>query len=231
MSRFENIVLNVPHSSNCLPCNSGWSNLAELDKEIRKWTDWHTNILFNPSKELRSKIIPCSFEYSRFYVDVERLEYGPLEKIGQGIVYTDFNELHRDVDDFLREHCMRLYESYISRLACFIEKNTLLIDCHSFPSDLSDVDICIGFNDNNSKPKDEDIEYIKDLFSSHGYKVGINDPYSNSITPKSKFDYKSIMIEVNKRCYMNENTLALNADYYKIGNLIQKMYRHFLGEE
>ena len=76
-----------------------------------------------------------------------------------------------------------------------------------------------------------DIEYIKDLFSSHGYKVGINDPYSNSITPKSKFDYKSVMIEVNKRCYMDENTLALNADYYKIGNLIQKMYRHFLGEE
>lgn len=117
---------------------------------------------------------------------------------------------------------MRLYESYISRLACFIDKNTLLIDCHSFPSELSDVDICIGFNDNNSKPKDEDIEYIKDLFSSHGYKVGINNPYSNSITPKSKFDYKSVMIEVNKRCYMDENTLALNADYYKIGNLIQR---------
>jgi putative restriction endonuclease len=31
--------------------------------------------------------------------------------------------------------------------------DALLLDCHSFPSELSDVDICIGFNEDWSKPK------------------------------------------------------------------------------
>lgn len=231
MSKFEKIVLNIPHSSPFIPCESGWDNLLELSKEIRKWTDWHTNILFNPNKELRGKVIPCAFEYSRFYVDVERLIDDPLEKIGQGIIYTDFNELHREINPLLKERLGYIYYNYISKIACFLTDNSLLIDCHSFPSELSDIDICIGFNDDSSKPKNDDIEYIKNLFSDHGYKVGINNPYSNSLTPKKKIDYKSIMIEVNKKCYMNENTLEINADYYKVGNLIQNMYRHFLGEK
>lgn len=228
MGKYNKIVLSIPHSSPFIPCESGWDNLLDLNKEIRKWTDWHTNILFNPSKDL-TKIVPCTFEYSRFYVDAERLVNDPLEKIGQGIIYTDFNGLHREVNPFLKEHCQRLYDNYISKISCFLTNDSLLIDCHSFPSELSDIDICIGFNDDNSKPNDEDIEYIKNLFSNHGYKVGINNPYSNSITPKKEIDYKSLMIEVNKRCYMDENTLALNPDYYKVGNLIQTIYKHFLG--
>lgn len=232
MSEFEKIVLNIPHSSPFIPCESGWDNLLDLNKELRKWTDWHTNILFNPSKELIKKIIPCTFEYSRFYVDAERLIDDPLEKIGQGIIYTDFNGLHREVNECLKNHCENIYYNHISKFALFLTNDSLLIDCHSFPSELSNVDICIGFNDDESKPNDEDIEYIKNLFSTHGYKVGINDPYSNSLTPKSRIvGYKSVMIEINKKCYMNEDTLELNADYYKVGNLIQKMYRHFLGEE
>lgn len=229
MRTYNNIVLNIPHSSPFLPCGSGWGNLLELQREIRTWTDWHTNIIFNPNGEFIDKVKAYLFPFSRFYVDVERIVGDPLEEIGQGIIYEKHNGLHRGIDRYDRTRLMRLYHRYISEISSAIGDNTLVIDCHSFPPHLSDVDICIGFNDDVSKPEDDDIIYVKELFSAQGYKVGINHPYSNSITPKKPIDYKSIMIEVNKRSYMDEVTLALNPDYYKLGNIIQMMYGHFLG--
>ena len=58
----------------------------------------------------------------------------------------------------------------------------------------------------------------------------MNKPYSNSITPPKEFHYKSIMIEVNKRIYMNEKTLSLTNETLKwtrwVGTL--KMIHEFL---
>lgn len=229
MKAYNDIVLNIPHSSPFLPCDSGWGNLLELQKEIRIWTDWHTNILFSPNKELTDKVKAYLFPYSRFYIDAERLVNDPLDEIGQGIIYEEYNGLHREMGKYDRVRLMRLYHRYIRNISSAIGNNTLVIDCHSFPSHLSDVDICLGFNEDESKPDEEDILHIKKLFSSHGYNVGINDPYSNSITPKRDIVYNSLMIEVNKSCYMDENTLALKPDYYKVGNLIQTIYEYFLG--
>jgi hypothetical protein len=64
--------------------------------------------------------------------------------------------------------------------------DALLLDCHSFPSELSDVDICIGFNEDWSKPNKDTIELAVNLFEDCGYKVGINEPYSNSETPEKE---------------------------------------------
>lgn len=69
----------------------------------------------------------------------------------------------------------------------FSLKNALLLDCHSFPEDLSDVDICIGYNKDWSKPSKEVIEMAVNHFMDHGYKVGVNYPYSNSETPECNF--------------------------------------------
>jgi hypothetical protein len=55
------------------------------------------------------------------------------------------------------------------------------------------------------------------LFEDHGYKVGINEPYSNSETPDCPFAYQSMMLEVNKKVYMEDGTLFLkhNVSYRK----------------
>jgi hypothetical protein len=47
------------------------------------------------------------------------------------------------------------------------------------------------------------------LFEENGYKVDINEPYSNSETPDCPFRYQSMMLEVNKRTYMDQNNLHL----------------------
>lgn len=224
MEKFDKILINIPHSSALLPCESGWNDLLGASREIRKWTDWHTSILFNPNSSLKGRVIPIVFQYSRFFVDAERLKDDILNDKGQGIIYTEFNGIKRNLTDEDRNKLMNIYSEYIDKFSTTLSKDSLLIDCHSFPSDLSDVDICIGYNEDESKPDKDVIEFIKGKFEKYGYKVGINDPYSNSLTPRKPISYKSVMIEVNKRCYMDEKTLELNADYYKIGNIINSVY-------
>jgi hypothetical protein len=74
---------------------------------------------------------------------------------------------------------------------------------------MSDVDICIGYNENWSKPNKQTIELAVSLFEDSGYKVGINEPYSNSETPDCPFVYQSMMLEINKNAYMDKGTIHL----------------------
>jgi hypothetical protein len=74
---------------------------------------------------------------------------------------------------------------------------------------MSDVDSCIGYNEDWSKPNKETIELAVNLFEDDGYKVGINEPYSNSETPDCPFTYQSMMLEVNKKVYMESGSLYL----------------------
>jgi hypothetical protein len=42
--------------------------------------------------------------------------------------------------------------------------------------------------------------------------VGINEPYSNSETPECPFQYQSMMLEVNKKTYMEDGSLHLKTN-------------------
>jgi N-formylglutamate amidohydrolase len=105
-----------------------------------------------------------------------------------------------------------------------LNEHSLLIDCHSFPSDLSDVDICIGYNNDWSKPTDFVIDLITGYFEHEGYKVGRNEPYSNAISPKTNFNYNSIMIELNKRIYLDEQSLELSDNAKNIRKQLATLY-------
>ena len=107
------------------------------------------------------------------------------------------------------EHLLNLWHNHQERLRNNLCPEALLLDCHSFPSEMSDVDICIGYNEDWSKPNKETIELAVNLFEDCGYKVGINEPYSNSETPECPFTYQSMMLEVNKKVYMEDGTLFL----------------------
>ena len=52
--------------------------------------------------------------------------------------------------------------------------------------------------------KYETMDNIINYFSSYGYSVMINYPYSGSIISNKYSSVKSIMIEVNKRVYSND---------------------------
>lgn len=111
--------------------------------------------------------------------------------------------------------------------------SVLLIDCHSFsnlPNLLnnnspSDIDICIGYNEDSTCPRKVTIGNIVQYFRSRGYKVGINKPFSNSKTFSIPTEYNSVMIEVNKRLYMDEHTLEKKEEFIKLKGDIQSLYK------
>lgn len=207
----KNIVLNIPHSSTNGIFDKeigGWKpNPYFYNDCVRKWTDWFTDFIFYQEDENIKSVI---FPYSRFVCDVERLKDDPLEEKGQGIIYTHFNNYYRcELDDEHKAKLYNLWENHQKLLANSLNKDSILIDCHSFPSNMSDCDICIGYNNDWSYDSNV-VEIIKDEFTKSGYKVYVNSPYSNSITPKTDFEYKSVMIEVNKRVYMDEDLVKLS---------------------
>lgn len=214
-----NIVLAIPHSVR--EVKTQW--IGNIDQDADRWTDWHTDRVFGSKLPFVSQVVG---NVSRFDCDLERLENDPLEKEGQGILYTSSESgATREITETQKEELLSEYHSYRKSLSEALTEGDLLIDCHSFPSDLSDKDICIGFNDDWSKPNEEVIETIKNHFLEQGYSVGINDPYSNSITPKTNFKYSSVMIELNKKIYFNEKTLQEFSFSYKVHNSLNRLYK------
>lgn len=218
----DRIVLNIPHSSPVFPFGKEcWD--SGIDAEIERWTDWYTDWLFQSANP---RVISVVYPFSRFFCDVERLENDPLEAVGQGIIYKLFNGLNRSISPADEEWARRSYYEHIDRLKAAIrDEHTLLIDCHSFPADLSDVDICIGFNEDWSRPYDSVIDLAARTFRDAGYAVGLNMPYANSISPANGFEYQSIMIEVNKKAYLGRSAV-LNPDFSsRIKHVLANLYK------
>ena len=223
----DRIVLNIPHSSSEFPgtAKDGWEN--GIDEHIQRWTDWGTDRLFGMASSMDPRIHPVTFPWSRFFCDVERPENDPLEKIGQGIVYSSFEGIRRNITG--TEIIYRSY--YLGHKTAVIKELTpssILIDCHSFPSDLSDVEVCIGFNDDWSMPDKDLLSQIESMFRSRGYKTAFNKPYSNSYAPKTRFGYPSLMIELNKSTYMDADGSMDHEKSEKIMAAIREMYEMIL---
>lgn len=226
---YNKIVLNIPHSStDFVDGTNTWSDQEKLDRYINKWTDWNTKEIFCSNNNPR--IVPHIFRYSRFCVDVERLINDPLETEGQGIVYTRFHDIYRHLNDGEFRILMSLYKQYVEELSDDIEEHSLVIDCHSFPDDIADdlSDICIGYNEDFSKPDNATINTIVDTFDAYGFTTKQNYPYSNSITPNKSTHYTSIMIEINKRVYLDKDNTIIPVAFNRLISAVKEIYNKLL---
>ena len=221
---YDNLVLHIPHAGSSGLDSTCWSHKLSLLNEVRRWTDWYTDVIFVPDDVASLKIHSIIATNSRFVLDMERLINDPLEKEGQGIIYTSFSGVHREVDVEEKKRLMIRYTAHQEELKSLLNEHSLLIDCHSFPSELSDVDVCIGVNDDWSRPSDFVIGIVKEGFDRQGYKVRVNEPYSNSIAPVTNFIYSSLMIELNKRIFMNEDTLEITSGAKLVRNVLRQIY-------
>ena len=218
----KHCVLNIPHASTngLFDANfSGWNPTPHfINSCVNRFTDWYTDYLFATDSSLVSPVV---FPYSRFVCDAERLWNDPKEQEGQGIVYKHFaDHVRENLTPEIEQHAFALWNDHQNNLKNAMHENCVLIDCHSFPSDMSKYDICIGFN--NDWSYDEGlVAIVKSTFEINGFSVGFNTPFSHSITPKTDFMYKSLMIEVNKQVYMDEQTLMLKTD----GDLWTRWFR------
>lgn len=235
---YEGILLHIPHSSTSFPDDTHHS-FQDLDGEEKLLIDYFTDELFVPCEQKRN-VGSVVFPYCRLYCDVERMINDPLEYKGLGISYrrtVDSDCLPFEERSFsTMSEAFHYYADFHAEVSkkivdITIMNRILLIDCHSFSalpnllnSNPPDVDICIGFNDDDTCPDKVVIGNIAQYFKALGYKVGINEPFSNSKTFSVPVKYHSVMIEVNKRLYMDEYTLEKTEGFQRLNRDIQGLY-------
>ena len=154
---YENVLLHVPHSSMNFP-EGTLHHFNDLDEDERLLIDYYTDELFVPDVPVKH-IEHAVFPYCRLYCDVERLINDPLEKEGLGISYNrrvgDDSCGYRSFSKMEDAFSMYVdFHSMVAKQMVMCGDNLLLIDCHSFsnlPNLLNsappDIDICIGYND------------------------------------------------------------------------------------
>ena len=223
-SNYTNIILAVPHAVGD-PLDCDWRENAKVAASARRWTDWHTDRLFSVED---GRIVVVKGRLSRFDCDYERLEHEDDRLCRYAL------EGGIDLDGIgVKQWNARLAEWFWYRAelmsAAARGEHPLIIDCHSFPSDLApDVDICIGFNEDGSKPSEETLAVVTGAFEAAGYKVACNNPYSNAIAPIG-YRGHSLMIEVNKQCYLDADEVNVGEGFVNLHQTLAKLYRELLG--
>ena len=240
---YDNIILHVPHSSADFSF-AGEETAKHFSQQwleqARDLIDWYTDELFVPHSH-EGNIIPVVFDTCRTLCDVERMSHDPLEEKGLGITY--YHSLNTDEGTFnprkTPEGDSRILQKYLDHqynVARLLVQhhNSLLLDCHSFSSGATllqpdaarnrGIDICLGWNDDFTKPSDDILSLVEGYFRDKGYAVGLNTPYSNAKTVDAPAEYNALMIELNKKIYMDEKTLKKIDRFKKVAGDIQGLY-------
>ena len=223
---YTKIVAAIPHSSSKAHYWQ-WQYKQPMKGALNRWTDWFTDELFGCEME---GVAVVKAEVSRFECDVERLE-GEKDRLCRFVRERDDegtkewvlgNAMYRNryLADWFR------YRAEILDAAA--DGVTLIVDCHSFPSDIApEVDVCLGYNEDVSRPSQQTIEQVAQLFRDAGYSVAFNHPYSNALAPVGYIGH-ALMIEVNKRTYMDEQALQKSSGFDKLKNTIDAVYKALL---
>lgn len=246
----SNILINIPHSSIYLPTIFTEKLLIDkkyLEKEKDILTDIYTDDLFSNEN---CNILKCNF--SRLFCDVERFrndKYETMSKIGMGAIYTNTTKgdklLNKDEEynEFVLKNFYDKYHNHFNKLCENILSSynkCIIIDAHSFSKELitslkipitkNIPDFCIGFEKEFCDY--EIINIIETKIKKNNYSVTFNYPYSGSIVPNKYYiskdnRVKSIMIEINKKVYLNSNG-DKSYNYYNVKKLIQEIIKCIL---
>lgn len=238
------IICNVPHSGTIIPKEFKEDFVLtekDLDKEVLYMADNFTNYVYVELLYVSSYIMS---KISRVVVDIERFqneEDEPMSKVGMSALYTltSNGSILRTISDSNRHVLEKMYKDYhdsFSQLVnnSLVKNNTaIIVDCHSFASvprvyeleqDSNRPDICIGVDDFHTPKRLVDI--LKHNFEKLGYRVEINTPFAGSIVPvpyyKKDTRVISVMIEVSRKLYMNEETYQKNKDFTQVSKDISR---------
>lgn len=228
------ILLHVPHASIHIPPEE-LSRFCPVDlaDEQLKMTDRYCDELFSGYDSV-------VFPVSRLVCDPERFRDDAQEtmsRVGMGAIYTktSFGVPLRYITPEEREQMLqRYYDPHHARLTAAVGQKLrlngrcLIIDGHSFhpvslPYELDQEpdrpDFCIGTDPFHTPERLAAL--AGDFLRREGFSVSLNRPYGGSLVPlkfyRSDRRVCSLMIEINRRLYMDENGRRSGSFY-----LIQK---------
>lgn len=239
------IVLHAPHASLYIPDEIKSQLLLserDVEAELLAITDMYVDELFDvPGATMITSPV------SRLVVDMERFrsdEDEVMAGVGMGAVYertSDGREL-RDITPADRTALLeRYYDPYHREFGSAVaacldqEKRCLIIDCHSFPSrplpyeldqDSDRPEICLGTCDFHTPDWLRD--FVRDWMAQH-FSVAMNRPFAGTFVPSRYYRrdqrVSSIMVEVNRGLYMNEDNGNKNEGFSRIKELMQEFIR------
>ena len=243
------VILHIPHASKRIPdeyLKYFTLSKKDLQFELLKMTDHFTDEIFDITDK---NIDQIKFDISRLLVDVERFEKDELEpmfKVGMGCVYEKTHDAKplKLVKNIKEELIKKFYKTHHENFTKIVDKKliqsnkVLIIDCHSFPKyplpyelnqEIDRPEICIGTDNFHTSKKLKNLS--SELFKELSYTVKYDKPFKGSIVPlkfyKKDKRVQSLMIEVRRDLYMNENTGNRNNWFrlikYNFKNIIQQI--------
>lgn len=239
-------IFHIPHSSPIIPDNSFFVNDQIMQDEMNLLTDWATEKIYDVPGGAN-----VTAHFNRVFCDVERLpdKDESMYLKGMGIYYTltddgallrTENENHkkRIIENFYIPHHQKLTDAVGNKLKS--GEITIIFDCHSFSSvplrrelqqELNRPDICLGTDEYHTPSWL--IDTLTSHFENHGFTVALNKPYVGTIVPLSYYRKEkrvlSIMIEINKKLYMNEKTFQVNeGQVQKLNEIIRMFFDPFI---
>lgn len=242
------MILHIPHSSTSIPDELKEPIVLsdeQLSNEVRLMTDWFTDELYrHPDASV------VQFPLSRLLVDVERFSddsQEPMSRKGMGMIYqsTAHGEpLKRALTDHERKSLEEYYNQHHESLRAAVEKElqqygqALIIDCHSFPDkplpcnadqSVPRPEICIGTDAYHTPSTLSELARKKCI--ELGFTCSINSPFAGSLVPMTYYQTEprvvSIMVEINRKLYMDEHTGKKGAAFMAVKEGIQNMLYAF----
>ena len=243
------VVLHVPHSSTFIPEAVMDQFIVPgdvLKSELVRMTDHLTLELFGG---VEHPGIVIAAEVSRLVVDVERFPDDadePMAAKGMGAVYNrlaDGGALRKALSAIERQRLLSdYYEPHHARFSAAVQNVLgahgccLIVDAHSFPSrplpyefdqQLSRPEICIGTDEFHTPVSVRDA-FVRS-FEEQGFKVEIDRPFSGAIVPLGTYKQDrrvmSIMVEVSRALYLDEESGTASASFNQASNRVKTAVR------
>ncbi|MBU0495072.1 MAG: N-formylglutamate amidohydrolase [Chloroflexi bacterium] len=251
------LLAHIPHSATPIPPDLRPAILlgtAELERELLALTDWYTHELFAPAVRAAGGVAVV-YQCSRLVVDPERFADDAQEEmsaVGMGVIYTRTSTgaplrtppTATERAALLRR-CYWPYHRAIERevdtlLAAF--GRCLILDGHSFPSrplpceldqDPDRPDICLG-TDAVHTPEPL-ARLVEGFCATRGLRTTRNRPYRGTYVPLKHYHtdrrVSSVMIEVNRRLYLDEGTGARAPSFHAVQRLVADLVGYVAGME
>jgi len=234
------LLVHIPHAGTLIPDDVREAFVAS--REVVAWdlarsTDHAVDELWEDAVDHGATILIN--RVNRLVCDVERFPDDALERpmsdLGRGVVYLKTGDglplraadtPVADIDGLVE----RFWSPWQELVAAEVERMLsdfgvcYLIDAHSFPErplgceadqDVANrPDICLGWEDDHCPYQWQGP--LARLFEYGGFSVGINRPFRGSFVPARYHQTEprvlSIMVEVNRRLYLDEGEVAFAPD-------------------
>jgi N-formylglutamate deformylase len=243
------MLIHLPHSALHVPPDIRSDILlsdTELEQEILMLTDRYTDELFDCSEvEIHKNTVNrIVFDPERFRSDSDE----EMAKVGMGAIYasTIDGRTLRKLSEQRREELMqRFYDPYHAELERMTGKlleqfgKCLILDGHSFPLEPLPFemdkspdrpDICIGTSEFHTP--ETLCGLITQFVKKNGMSVKLNSPFAGTMVPMKYYlkdnRVSSVMIEVNRKLYMDEKTGEKKSEFEQVKAFIHNLITEIL---